>query len=322
MRLSVDLAAVVTEGLSHQLVHNHMATTAHSPAGDSHLDSSYLLLPGRDEKFDDEERDETMSKASTLVDTDAHSEASGPWRQKLNEYCITQGLPRPLYTTLSDRRGGRTAWSSTVNVAGEIFAAFYWYDGTYIQNAMEDAAQIALKSLSTQEKFAQQPTHNQDVTTPVMASNNGESVPGNLPASTEGEITTNFPGGSSFVSRRHQRTQRAYPPSSVDSLSKADVEVDEALKKWIHWCVDASKTRLHEICVEAPTGAKRGCEFIKELVGSYRKIRGIRWWLSLTDCAAVKVVKVGKMLVFLHPPTNIVLVRPPFRWKGFGKMWV
>lgn len=40
--------------------------------------------------------------------------------------------------------GGRTAWSSSVIVQGKTFAARYWYDGPFVNNALEDAAEVAL----------------------------------------------------------------------------------------------------------------------------------------------------------------------------------
>ena len=44
--------------------------------------------------------------------------------------------------------GGRTAWSCVVSVAGAgSFPARFWYDGTYINNAREDAAEKALQML-------------------------------------------------------------------------------------------------------------------------------------------------------------------------------
>jgi hypothetical protein len=43
----------------------------------------------------------------------------------------------------SDRRGGRTAWSSKVVVDGQCHAARYWYDGRYLNNAKEDVAEVA-----------------------------------------------------------------------------------------------------------------------------------------------------------------------------------
>ncbi|CAI7637135.1 unnamed protein product [Penicillium bialowiezense] len=49
-------------------------------------------------------------------------------------------------------QGGRTAWSSTVTVQGQNIAARYWYDGQYINNAKEDAAEMALKTLNQQPR--------------------------------------------------------------------------------------------------------------------------------------------------------------------------
>jgi len=48
--------------------------------------------------------------------------------------------------------GGRTAWSSTVLVQGRNIAARYWYDGQYINNAKEDAAEVALLQLQNQTR--------------------------------------------------------------------------------------------------------------------------------------------------------------------------
>lgn len=44
--------------------------------------------------------------------------------------------------------GGRTAWSATVDVEGRNFAARYWYDGQYLNNAKEDAAEVAIRQLN------------------------------------------------------------------------------------------------------------------------------------------------------------------------------
>ena len=45
--------------------------------------------------------------------------------------------------------GGRTAWSATVTVQGVNVAARYWYDGQYIENAKDDAAEVMLTKLRT-----------------------------------------------------------------------------------------------------------------------------------------------------------------------------
>lgn len=43
--------------------------------------------------------------------------------------------------------GGRTAWSATVTVQGYNLAARYWYDGQYIENAKDDAAEVMITKL-------------------------------------------------------------------------------------------------------------------------------------------------------------------------------
>lgn len=44
--------------------------------------------------------------------------------------------------------GGRTAWSSRVTVNGAIHQARFWYDGKNLNNAKEDAAEVALSFIS------------------------------------------------------------------------------------------------------------------------------------------------------------------------------
>jgi hypothetical protein len=53
--------------------------------------------------------------------------------------------------------GGRTAWSSTVEVQGITIPARFWYDGQYIHNAKEDAAEVALQRIES-GYFSQQNT--------------------------------------------------------------------------------------------------------------------------------------------------------------------
>ena len=50
--------------------------------------------------------------------------------------------------------GGRTAWSSTVTIQGQNIAARYWYDGQYVNNAKEDAAEVALMKLNSRPTVA------------------------------------------------------------------------------------------------------------------------------------------------------------------------
>lgn len=75
-----------------------------------------------------------------------------PWQDKLEEKCRENHFQGPHYQDMSDRRGGRTAWSSTVTFGSiqhqTTVRARYWYDGANINNAREDAAENALKQLT------------------------------------------------------------------------------------------------------------------------------------------------------------------------------
>ena len=54
--------------------------------------------------------------------------------------------------------GGRTAWSSRVSVYGYVFSARYWYDGKNVNNAKEDAAEMALAWLTRGSDTSSPPT--------------------------------------------------------------------------------------------------------------------------------------------------------------------
>jgi len=69
-------------------------------------------------------------------------------QEKLLEYCRLKGISTPTFNIVSDRRGGRTAWSATVTIQGTNVAARYWYDGQFINNAKEDAAEVAMMRLN------------------------------------------------------------------------------------------------------------------------------------------------------------------------------
>ncbi|KAL1841879.1 hypothetical protein VTJ49DRAFT_6478 [Mycothermus thermophilus] len=70
------------------------------------------------------------------------------WQDKLNEACREYNIAAPVFQIVSDRRGGRTAWSSRVNVYGAVHSARFWYDGKNLNNAKEDAAEVALMWLN------------------------------------------------------------------------------------------------------------------------------------------------------------------------------
>ncbi|KAL1899840.1 hypothetical protein Sste5346_002706 [Sporothrix stenoceras] len=70
------------------------------------------------------------------------------WQERLVEACRECNIGPPDFQVVSDQRGGRTAWSSRVSVYGYVFAARYWYDGKNVNNAKEDAAELALTWLT------------------------------------------------------------------------------------------------------------------------------------------------------------------------------
>ena len=73
------------------------------------------------------------------------------WDVKLTlwiDHCRRTQQHPPVFNIVSDRRGGRTAWSSTVTIKGnQVVNARFWYDGQYVNNAKEDAAEVALQQL-------------------------------------------------------------------------------------------------------------------------------------------------------------------------------
>ncbi|KAK3503985.1 hypothetical protein B0T13DRAFT_146721 [Neurospora crassa] len=71
------------------------------------------------------------------------------WQNKLADACQSYQMPLPVYHVVSDRRGGRTAWSCRVEVGGELIQARFWFDGKNLENAKEDAAELALNRLLT-----------------------------------------------------------------------------------------------------------------------------------------------------------------------------
>lgn len=222
------------------------------------------------------------------------------WKALLQHYCQTHGLRPPVYTVASDRRGGRTAWSCSVVVYSRTFNARYWYDGSYIGNAKEDCAQVAVDWLYNHDISHQGLAEASSASTSSAvqhpsgghsgASPSGPTSPsgnsGNL--ATPSTISSSHAANQSSKTNRHPR--RRYP--STPGITSGTIQASTDREKYFHWCVDSAKTLLHDICVQSPVEAKTGRDFVKELRKSYRRLRGIRWWLSFTDCANVKLVKV------------------------------
>ncbi|KAI1129900.1 hypothetical protein F5Y10DRAFT_140790 [Nemania abortiva] len=71
------------------------------------------------------------------------------WQDQLEEACRDCQISPPEYQLVSDRRGGRTAWSTVITVYGRAIQARYWYDGNNIHTSREDAAEAAMIWLTT-----------------------------------------------------------------------------------------------------------------------------------------------------------------------------
>ncbi|KAK1520015.1 hypothetical protein CABS01_16556 [Colletotrichum abscissum] len=59
----------------------------------------------------------------------SHSTQAGTWQKRLEDACREDNIMPPVFQIVSDRRGGRTAWSSRVTVHGRTLSARFWYDG-------------------------------------------------------------------------------------------------------------------------------------------------------------------------------------------------
>ncbi|KAF1976368.1 hypothetical protein BU23DRAFT_439959, partial [Bimuria novae-zelandiae CBS 107.79] len=81
----------------------------------------------------------------------------GPWAQRLREHCSVRNLGEPSWQDVSDRRGKRTAWSSIVLIQGAQYYARYWYAGERLEQAREDAAEVALRQLTGFTRPGQEP---------------------------------------------------------------------------------------------------------------------------------------------------------------------
>lgn len=58
---------------------------------------------------------------------------------------------------LTSPLGGRTAWSSVVMVQGIQYSARFWYEGSHLEQAHEDAAEVALRNITGVTSNGQQP---------------------------------------------------------------------------------------------------------------------------------------------------------------------
>ncbi|KAG8530715.1 uncharacterized protein KY384_004072 [Bacidia gigantensis] len=81
--------------------------------------------------------------------------------------------------------------------------------------------------------------------------------------------------------------QRRVPQTSSNSNANIASQAPPTTVQYVHWCVDANryKTQLTHIPIKAQNAA-----FISKLKAAFNAIRGVRRWLSLTDCYGIKFV--------------------------------
>lgn len=90
--------------------------------------------------------------------------------------------------------------------------------------------------------------------------------------------------------QRRTRKEDGCPMSEGSEQTTTVVPDPTPNTKHVHWCVDSApgRTFLHHICIEQ----KKGTDFFDELCRSYKKLRGWRWYLSMTTCTEIRLVKV------------------------------
>ena len=135
-------------------------------------------------------------------------------------------------------------------------------------------------------------------TTAAFASTSNPVLPTqNAAPSTSGSSYTFWASASALLEKainvlRPRRTGNRYTPGVTLGLQQdASIANTAQILKYIHWCVDSapSRTFLHHVCIER----KEGNEFINDLHNSYRRLRGWRWYLSMTTCAEIRLVRVS-----------------------------
>ncbi|KAF2681619.1 hypothetical protein K458DRAFT_273429, partial [Lentithecium fluviatile CBS 122367] len=74
------------------------------------------------------------------------------WSERLREHCRAHHFKNPAWRAISELRGRRTAWTAVVDLGGQSYPARFWYDIVYLEQAMEDASEVAWKVLVQESK--------------------------------------------------------------------------------------------------------------------------------------------------------------------------
>ncbi|KAL9033583.1 MAG: hypothetical protein Q9180_005869, partial [Flavoplaca navasiana] len=141
------------------------------------------------------------------------------------------------------------------------------------------------------------PTRSKPGQQPILPTTNVSSS--NWSALLQEEASASVSEGQSAdnLHQRPTRNRSALPESQGLEINSLQIR---PAPEYIHWCVDTApqRTLLYEVCKEK----MKGKDFINELCRSYRKIRGWRWYFSMTTCAEIKFVNHTS----IHPRKRVV----------------
>ncbi len=101
--------------------------------------------------------------------------------------------------------------------------------------------------------------------------------------------------------------------SSHDTISNLTHSSDAHAAKdetYVHWCVNSLSFHTALDYVVVKRGLTKDRDFIKELRNKYRVLRGWRWWISLTTCSKISLIKVRLcMSAILSPSSNLLWIK-------------
>lgn len=134
------------------------------------------------------------------------------------------------------------------------------------------------------------PTRSKPGQDPILPTTNASSISWSAVGQAQASASVSKGKSADNLQQRPTRNRSALLESQGPKLNASIVSQNNPAAEYIHWCVDTGpqRTLLHEVCKEE----KKGNDFINELCRSYRKIRGWRWYFSMTTCAEIKFVNV------------------------------
>jgi hypothetical protein len=128
-------------------------------------------------------------------------------------------------------------------------------------------------------------------TLPTLPTNNSSTASSSGSKGLKAATSTLITNISNTLRQRASKNTQPCSSNQTPYRTANNTSNNTPSPKSIHWCVDdaARRTLYHNICIEK----KKGKDFINELCKSYRKLRGWKWFLSMTTCAEIRLVKVS-----------------------------